>query len=132
MKKLFVAVFFALSAAASAQVLVDGHTRKDGTYVAPHFRTNPDNTIRNNYSTQGNVNPYTGRAGTVSDNGYDNSAAMRRQAEYQQEELNRQMQQQRAQLQRMQQEQQSQMEQMQRQQIQPMQPMQPMCGLFCN
>ncbi|WP_158301111.1 hypothetical protein [Janthinobacterium sp. BJB426] len=56
-------VFF--TGIASAQVHVNGYTKKDGTYVAPHQRTAPDSTISNNYSTQGNVNPYTGKAGTV-------------------------------------------------------------------
>jgi hypothetical protein len=44
---------------------VRGHTRQDGTYVQPHHRTAPDNSRFNNYSTQGNVNPYTGQMGTV-------------------------------------------------------------------
>ncbi|MDO9533282.1 MAG: hypothetical protein Q7O12_14305 [Deltaproteobacteria bacterium] len=44
---------------------VQGYTRKDGTYVQPHHRTAPDNSRFNNYSTQGNVNPYTGQMGTV-------------------------------------------------------------------
>lgn len=47
-----------------AQQQVDGYTRKDGTYVAPHYRTTPDNTRANNYGSQGNVNPYTGQQGT--------------------------------------------------------------------
>ena len=50
---------------ASAQVHVNGYTRRDGTYVAPHWRSAPDSTPMNNYSTQGNYNPYTGQAGTV-------------------------------------------------------------------
>ena len=65
--KLILATALILSVgAASAQVHVNGYTKKDGTYVAPHERTAPDSTKLNNYSTQGNVNPYTGRAGTVS------------------------------------------------------------------
>ena len=44
---------------------VQGHIRKDGTYVPPHHRTAPDNDRSNNYSTQGNINPYTGQMGTV-------------------------------------------------------------------
>lgn len=44
---------------------VRGYTRKDGTYVAPHMQTNPNNTRLDNWSTKGNVNPYTGKAGTV-------------------------------------------------------------------
>jgi hypothetical protein len=49
----------------AAQVHVHGYTRKDGTYVAPYTRTAPDSTILNNYSTAPNVNPYTGKVGTV-------------------------------------------------------------------
>jgi hypothetical protein len=48
-----------------AQVQVDGYYNKNGTYVAPHYRSSPDSSRLNNYSTQGNVNPYTGQAGTV-------------------------------------------------------------------
>jgi hypothetical protein len=44
---------------------VHGYTRNDGTYVAPYHRTAPDNTKLNNYSTKGNINPYTGQPGTV-------------------------------------------------------------------
>jgi hypothetical protein len=42
---------------------VRGYTRSDGTVVQPYYRTAPDNTINNNYSTYPNVNPYTGREG---------------------------------------------------------------------
>lgn len=43
---------------------VDGYTRRDGTYVQPHYRTNPDGNYRNNWSTEGNYNPYTLREGS--------------------------------------------------------------------
>ena len=49
---------------ASAQVYVQGYTRNDGTYVAPHYRSSPNSSTYDNYSTRGNVNPYTGQAGT--------------------------------------------------------------------
>ncbi len=42
---------------------VRGHVRKDGTYVAPHRQSNPDKNFRNNWSTKGNQNPYTGKEG---------------------------------------------------------------------
>lgn len=45
-------------------VYVRGYVRKDGTYVQPHMRSAPDGNFRNNWSTVGNVNPYTGAAGT--------------------------------------------------------------------
>lgn len=47
-----------------AAVHVNGYTRKDGTYVAPHMRSSPNGTTADNYSTKGNVNPYTGEPGT--------------------------------------------------------------------
>ena len=45
---------------------VRGYYRNNGTYVAPHYRSNPDSSRCNNYSTRGNVNPYTGAWGTRS------------------------------------------------------------------
>lgn len=48
----------------SSTVHVSGHTTKNGTYVPAHYRTAPDHTKLNNWSTKGNVNPYTGKAGT--------------------------------------------------------------------
>jgi hypothetical protein len=65
-----VALLACISGAAFAQVHVRGYTRADGTYVAPYYRTAPDNTINNNYSTYPNVNPYTGQQGTVAPNPY--------------------------------------------------------------
>jgi hypothetical protein len=65
MKKLIGVVVFVCAAPAFAQTYVDSYTRKDGTYVPGHYRSSPDDSRSNNYSTQGNVNPYTGRQGTV-------------------------------------------------------------------
>lgn len=42
---------------------VKGYTNKNGTYIAPHRQTNPNNTRSDNWSTKGNVNPYTGQPG---------------------------------------------------------------------
>ncbi|WP_221622423.1 hypothetical protein [Burkholderia cenocepacia] len=42
---------------------VSGYTRSDGSYVQPYHRSAPDGNPYNNYSTQGNVNPYTGQRG---------------------------------------------------------------------
>jgi hypothetical protein len=53
-----------VSASVSAQVHVRGYTTKNGTYVAPHYRSAPDGNPYNNYSTRGNINPYTGQPGT--------------------------------------------------------------------
>lgn len=45
---------------------VDGYTRNNGTYVPPHYQTNPNSTQMDNYGTRGNLNPYTGQYGTRS------------------------------------------------------------------
>jgi hypothetical protein len=37
---------------------------QEGTVVQGYHRTAPDNSILNNFSTVGNVNPYTGAVGT--------------------------------------------------------------------
>lgn len=46
-------------------VYVNGYTRSNGTYVEGHYRTAPNNTINDNFSTYPNVNPYTGAQGTT-------------------------------------------------------------------
>lgn len=58
---LLVALF---SNAAFADVSVKGYNRRDGTYVQPHYRSDPNSNKYDNWSTKGNVNPYTGREGT--------------------------------------------------------------------
>ena len=68
MKKL-VAIFvglalFSPAMAVDAQTRVKGYYRSNGTYVAPHYRSSPNSSTYDNYSTRGNVNPYTGQAGT--------------------------------------------------------------------
>lgn len=55
-------IIFAGSAFAR-DVRVKGYYRSNGTYVQPYYRTSPDNSILNNYSTKGNINPYTGSNG---------------------------------------------------------------------
>ena len=49
---------------AYASEYVDGYFKSDGTYVPPHFRSSPNSTKLDNYSTRGNANPYTGKEGT--------------------------------------------------------------------
>lgn len=64
MKKILL-VLLAIPMVGVAAERVSGYVKKDGTYVAPHYRSSPDSSKLNNYSTQGNVNPYTGKTGTV-------------------------------------------------------------------
>jgi hypothetical protein len=42
---------------------VRGYVRRDGTYVAPHYQSNPDRSFNNNWSTKPNINPFTGQEG---------------------------------------------------------------------
>jgi hypothetical protein len=42
---------------------VKGYFRRNGTYVAPHYRSSPNYTPYDDWSTRGNVNPYTGEVG---------------------------------------------------------------------
>jgi hypothetical protein len=51
------------SALAQGTVFQPGYTRNDGTFVSPHYRTAPNSTVQDNWSTRGNVNPYTGQPG---------------------------------------------------------------------
>ena len=43
---------------------MNGYVTKKGERVAPHDRTGENKTKGDNWSTQGNVNPETGKAGT--------------------------------------------------------------------
>jgi hypothetical protein len=42
-----------------ADTYVNGYFKSDGIYIEPHYRTNPNSTNVDNYSTSGNSNPYT-------------------------------------------------------------------------
>ena len=43
---------------------IQPYTNSFGTTTPPSHATNPNNTQMDNYSTRGNVNPYTGQPGT--------------------------------------------------------------------
>lgn len=70
---LFVILGLVVSSACFAAQRVNGYYRKDGTYVQPYYRTAPNYTKWDNYSTKGNYNPYTGQAGTKNVNNYQNN-----------------------------------------------------------
>jgi hypothetical protein len=50
---------------ATADEYVQGHIRRDGTYVEGHWRTERNDTKTDNYSSKPNVNPHTGQRGSV-------------------------------------------------------------------
>lgn len=62
---LLLAAMLLSSASFAKDSLHKGYVNKNGTYVAPHYQTEPDDNVYNNYSTKGNTNPYTGKKGTV-------------------------------------------------------------------
>lgn len=65
--RLWIIAFILVNSAHSAfakDTYVNGYYRKNGTYVQPHYRSAPDGDVSNNWSTRGNVNPYTGQMGT--------------------------------------------------------------------
>ncbi len=66
---LMLAVLFLTSTLAFAGY-VKGYYRSNGTYVQGHYRSDPNSTVRDNYSYKGSTNPYTGKTGT---NKYKNS-----------------------------------------------------------
>ena len=67
MKKLIFTLalaFIANFSFAQSTVYVKGYVKNNGTYVQPYVRTSPNNTVKDNWSTYPNVNPYTGQTGT--------------------------------------------------------------------
>ena len=68
MQKIFFVIIIILlfvEIAFAKDMRVRSHIRKDGTYIQSHMKTKPNHTLRDNYSTKGNVNPYTEKHGTV-------------------------------------------------------------------
>lgn len=66
-RSLLLLVLTVFCSAVSTATPVKGYYRKDGTYVAPHQRSSPNATKADNYSTKGNVNPYTRKSGAKSE-----------------------------------------------------------------
>lgn len=66
----FLVVFvasFAFIDTAEAKTRVRGYYKpRSGIYVQPHYRSSPNRSRLDNWSTKGNFNPYTGKSGTKS------------------------------------------------------------------
>lgn len=60
-----VALLFTSSIASAGSTYIRPYIRNNGTMVQGHYRTTPDSSRLNNWSTRGNVNPYTSKQGTV-------------------------------------------------------------------
>ena len=62
-----ICLLIGISAPVNGATHVRGYVRRStGHYVAPHYKSRPDHSRLNNYSTRGNINPYTGKKGTLS------------------------------------------------------------------
>lgn len=60
----FAILFFShLAQGQSGSVYVKGYSKSDGTFVPGYYKTTPDHTNHNNWSTNGNSNPYSNQAG---------------------------------------------------------------------
>jgi hypothetical protein len=58
-------VLAAMPPVSYAQIHYGGYTNQYGTYVQPHYQRAPDTNRFNNYSSRGNINPYSGQPGAV-------------------------------------------------------------------
>ena len=65
MKKLIISAILLVLSVVSAQadVWVNGYFNSYGSWVPGYYRTSPDSSFSNNYSSRGNINPYTGQRG---------------------------------------------------------------------
>lgn len=54
---------FLLSLCVYSDTWVDGYYRADGTYVEGHWRSDRNGTANDNWSSDGNYNPWTGKKG---------------------------------------------------------------------
>ncbi len=66
---LLIFVIILITSPSSAQVnpnsrYQSGYTKKNGTSVQPHYKTQTNKTNHDNYSTTSNKNTYTGKSGT--------------------------------------------------------------------
>ncbi len=67
MKHLFsflLVMLIAISAGAQSTTYQRGYRKSNGTYVGGYYKTTPNRTNHDNYSTRSNYNPYTGSTGT--------------------------------------------------------------------
>ena len=67
MKKILISFFAILLGCfcANAQTYVKGYYRSNGTFVQGHYRSDRNKTNHDNFSTVGNINPFTNSIGNV-------------------------------------------------------------------
>lgn len=63
---LFVGLLSFSTQAEARTIRVRGYYKPSTSrYIAPHYKTTPNQTKFDNFSTKGNYNPYTGKKGTT-------------------------------------------------------------------
>lgn len=60
---LLIAVVLTGATSTLAYSRVGGYTKRNGTYVAPHYKSNSNSYKYDNWSTKGNTNPFSGKKG---------------------------------------------------------------------
>lgn len=58
-------LLFTTAQTANALTRVRGYYRTNGTYVQPYYKTSPNTYKFDNYSSNGNYNPWTGKKGYI-------------------------------------------------------------------
>ena len=61
----FLSVLICFGQTNKNHVKVKAYYKSNGTYVPSHYRTAPNSSNRDNFSTLGNTNPYTGKSGYI-------------------------------------------------------------------
>jgi len=64
MKSIIFGVFLAATFPLQAQQYVEGYCKKNGVCVQGYFKTKPNGSVQDNYSSIGNINPNTGHVST--------------------------------------------------------------------
>ncbi len=59
------ALLFSASAEARTTRVRGYYKPSTGSYVEPHYKTTPNHSKLDNFSTKGSYNPYSGKKGTV-------------------------------------------------------------------
>jgi len=72
MNKIFFLLFIISITFLFCDVNVKGYYKSNGTYVEPHHRSDPNDTKNDNWSTRGNINPYTEEEGDKTYYNYNN------------------------------------------------------------
>lgn len=61
---IFASLLIVTTPAEAASRVRGYYKRSTGSYVQPHYRSSPNRSKLDNWSTKGNYNPYTGKRGT--------------------------------------------------------------------